>query len=548
MASSWSWRHAWLLPALLWWGLAGAQPVPVPLGTHAVPPPVTMAPPFDLEAARADDLARAHDGKIPLYGRFLPVFASPHATGRWDDGPGEGRTWRQEVRSPGAMALELFFVDVHLPDGAALFVHTPDGALVLGPYSAADVTPEGRLSTTLLPGDAAIIIYHEPHAVLGQGRLVLERIAHAYALTDAERAANCQVDVNCSEGEGWEAQRDAVVRIRVVTGAGTGWCTGTLMNNTARDCTPYILSAMHCTEESSPGHFPEFQFRFNFQRSACGSGSSPIQVLTGCTRVTDSNDGGGELGSDFVLLRLYQRVPSDFHAFYAGWDATNNAASGGVGIHHAGGNEKRISTCTTPLTTTAWWLGSGSHWLVYWSGTENGHGVTEPGSSGSPFFNPAGRVVGTLTGGNSCCTLNGCGAATGPDQPDKYGKMSYHWTNNPNSSSQKLRNFLSPGPNVPVFDGAYEPCAEVGVPERPVRRAVLLPNPTFGPLEVRLDGAPLGEAWLRVVDAAGRQVHHEALQGRDRVRMDGTTWGAGLYVLLLDEAGHRTVLGRVSVL
>lgn len=540
----------WTLLAMGSWAPCVAQSSSMPYGHLPGPVPVVLATAFDHAGAMADDHVRAHEGQLPLYGRFVPVYAAPASTGRWDEVPGRGRVWRQEVRSPGAQAIELFFADAHLPPGATVHVYEPSGSFVQGPFTQADVGADGGFSTTLLLGDAAIIVYHEPHAVRGQGRFTLQQLVHAYNLSEADRGGSCHVDVNCSEGEAWEAQRDAVVRIRVVIPAGTGWCTGTLMNNTAQDCTPYILSAMHCTEQSTMANFNQYQFRFNFQRSGCGSGSSSIQVLTGCTRIADSNDGGGDLGSDFVLLRLNNDVPDNFNAFYAGWDATTAAISSGVGMHHPGGNEKRISTCTTPLTTTTWWLGTGAHWLVYWSATENGHGITEGGSSGSAFFNPAGRVVGTLTGGLSCCTVEGCDlAGSGPEQPDKYGKMSYHWTNNPNIASQKLRNFLSPGPNVTTFDGSYDPCAWIGVEEQAVERsAVIMPNPADGPFEVRLHFMPSSNATIEVMDAAGRLVHAAPLNGRDRITLDGRTWGAGLYMLCLVADEMRMVVGRVSVI
>jgi len=92
-----------------------------------------------------------------------------------------------------------------------------------------------------------------------------------------------------------------------------------------------------------------------------------------------------------------------------------------------------------------------------WSGTENGHGVTEGGSSGSPIFNSGGQIVGQLTGGGSFCNEVQPG---GQNQPDFYGKMSYNWTSNGNTDIVELENFLDPGnTGLTELGGTYVPCA-----------------------------------------------------------------------------------------
>ena len=82
------------------------------------------------------------------------------------------------------------------------------------------------------------------------------------------------------------------------------------------------------------------------------------------------------------------------------------------------------------------WSVPGYHWRVEWMETVTNWGVTEGGSSGSPLYNAAGQVVGTLTGGGSFCTS--------PTSDDFFGKMDRHWDDNPNSASQKLKLWLDP--------------------------------------------------------------------------------------------------------
>ena len=135
----------------------------------------------------------------------------------------------------------------------------------------------------------------------------------------------------------------------------------------------------------------------------------------------------------------------------------------GVGIHHPSGDVKKISTYTQNTSSIS--LGAfGSHWRVYWVETVTDHGVTEGGSSGSHLFNEEGLSIGTLSAGLSACTNGGAGGGTGPNQPDYYGKMSFHWDDNPNPADEKLELWLDPaGTGQTVLHGAY-PDQDAAVP------------------------------------------------------------------------------------
>lgn len=497
---------------------------------------------FDKEEAAADDAWRAAAGKLPLYARFVRAAADLSDRGAWSEMPGGERIWRTRVTSPGAQAIELFFTDAHIPNGAQVHVYDPSGSNVLGGYTQAHVQPDGSLATEMIPGESCVVEYHEPASVRGEGSLRLTRLLHAYALEEALLTGACEVDVNCSEGTEWADQRDAVVRIRVITSSGAGYCTGTLMNNTANDCKGYILTAFHCTEESVAGDFPSYQFRFNYQRSACGMGSATGNGLTGCAFRAGSQDQGGTYGSDYALLELTSAIPASYTPYWAGWDVNSNAAPSGVCIHHPDGDVKKVSTFTSAASSSTWSGNtSGSHWRVIWTATSNGHGVTEPGSSGSPLFNPSKRVVGTLTGGSSCCTVNGCGLpGSGPTAPDFFGKMGYHWwENNPNPAAEELHWWLAPITGPAFQNGSRNPCGPIGIDELGSIRPSLFPNPTRGSFTVRLPEGHEGADEVQVLDATGRLVLRAPLLGHS-ASFDAATWAAGAYLIRILDDG-RTV-------
>lgn len=507
----------------------GAVPLSVALGLDSEMVPSAYAQPFDPDAAAMADGQREADGKVPLYGRFVACEAALPSHGLWTELPGGDRLWRLEVVSPGALSVELFFEDVHLPNGAQVHVIGPDGGSWFGGYTAAHVR-DGLLSADLVMGERCVIEYHEPAAVRGEGSLLLRRLAHGYRSVSVRepgsRSGECQVDVACSEADAWQDQVRSVMRIRVVDPVGVGFCTGVLMNNSAQDCKPYVLTANHCTMDSNTGNFSSFQFRWNYQQSLCDGTSTTINGfnVVGCTRRADSNDNGGDNGSDFTLVELNAPVPASVNAYYAGWDAANTAPAGGVCIHHPDGDYKKISTFTSTAVSTSWGGPSGTHWRVTWAPTLHGHGVTEGGSSGSPLFNSAKRVVGTLTGGSSFCDT--------PTAPDYYGKMSYHFgTGNPNPTAEELKFYLAPVFNVTSLNGSSNPCATIGIEERLLPKPEVSPNPSSDRFNVLLPEAIAeADAW-EARDLAGRTIALGRVTAT-RFIVDASAWSDGVYLLI----------------
>ena len=157
----------------------------------------------------------------------------------------------------------------------------------------------------------------------------------------------------------------------------------------------------------------------------------------------------GNTGSDFYLVCLNDLVPAAYDPFFLGWDRQNVPSPEGVCIHHPQGDIKKISTYDQS-TVSSQWSNNGvqSHWMVSWTETPDGHGVTESGSSGSPLFNEHGLIVGTLTGGESSC-----GNTEGADF---YGKFFYHWTSNGSQTGDQLEPWLDPDhEGALVLGGTY---------------------------------------------------------------------------------------------
>lgn len=481
-----------------------------------------------------------------------------------DLAPGHSGQVAAAVRFPGVAGLALHFDDFHLPVGVRMWVTDAHGIWQEGPYDFRDNDAHGRIATGDVPGEVAVIRLEVPQGLEGEVRLHMEGVAGLFRDVHAARGGSqpCEVDVACPEITGWECQRDATVRLSIIEGGGSYLCSGAMVNTTALDCRQYMLTALHCASEVTDEEFTLLKVYYNYERPECGEGNGLLnRRRTGVIRLADSDDiqGNNFDGSDFLLVEVEDEIPSSWDVYYAGWDASGSGAQSGVGIHHPSGDVKKVSTFTQNTSSIS--LGDfGSHWRVYWVETETNHGVTEGGSSGSHLFNQHGLSIGTLSAGLSACTNGGAGGGTGPNQPDYYGKMSFHWDDNPNPADEKLQLWLDPaGTGATVLHGAYpddaaaQPCGPDGaceaiadVAQMDLARSVRIhPNPAQDRIFVRWSrGEWTGQGNLVLRDAAGRVVHAEPWWG-GVAAIDAASWPRGLVFLSVELPGGAQVTRRV---
>ncbi|MFW5659618.1 MAG: T9SS type A sorting domain-containing protein, partial [Bacteroidota bacterium] len=448
-----------------------------------------------------------------------------------------------------------------------LFVYTPDGERVLGAFTSKNNKASGRFATGLIPGDVCMIEYVEPREYPGRVRLSIEAVGHAYRdvpfakrRKDFGSSNTCHVNVNCEEGSDKTDARDATARILVTQGQFTGWCTGVLVNNTAEDGTPYLLSAEHCAYDYDnntllpQSDIDQWVFYFNYESANCENPASeqeiPNHSIVGATRLATSDDEGGETGSDMLLLELSERPQDHFEVYYAGWDRTdygllNPPPSSGFSIHHPVGDIKKISTFSDQLISTSY--GSNplldSHWQVTWSSTPNGHGVTEGGSSGSALFNNDQQVIGTLTGGSSTCDDSGA--------PDEYGKFSYHWSSNGSAANRQLAPWLDPNNSgTETLSGRrFVVSSRPAAPGRYTSNTIPLivkvyPNPSTDRFTLEMLPKLATGASVEVYNTIGGRVNARinregATEGKLSVDLAGNA--AGLYFIKLRNGKYSTI-------
>jgi PKD repeat protein len=384
--------------------------------------------------------------KLYRVGVEVPVSISPINSGQWDNLPGGGRIWRVTLVCTGAQAMGINYNEIHLPQGTDLFVYTPDQKFVIGALTTEEVPSNLKFATRPLSGDALVLEYYEPGWVKEQAILDIAGMVYIYRGFDEQNfekiksvsSGTCEVNVNCSEGENWQKQKQGVVKILTKVGSRYYACSGSVLNNTAQDFKGLLLTASHCSKDASGGvssaaDYAQWIFYFNYEYSGCVPSGTTQSTIVGVRKLAIGAT-TSDIGSDFLLMKSLKNIPAQYNAYYCGWDAVNGNSSSGVCIHHPDGDVKKISTYTSSLGTGTWGSTPDTHWLVTWAQTTNGYGVTEGGSSGAPLFDKDGLVIGTLTGGDSQCS-NETGV-------DKFGKVAYSWESNGTTADKQLKPWL----------------------------------------------------------------------------------------------------------
>ncbi len=421
--------------------------------------PAVVTPAVDLVKIRLEDEENDRTNSPIRFAIPFKVHYSLSNSGKWEELPGGDRIWRLRIHCPGAQSVNFLYDDFYMPEGGLFYIYSPDRSRILGAFGAHNNRPYSGFATAVLTGEEAILEYYEPVEHRGQGRIAVSQIAHGYRFFGEDGSeglgdsGSCQVNVNCSpEGDNWQTEKRSVARIVV---NGSSLCTGTLINNSAQDCTPYFLTANHCIEGSYDAvtnpNIPGFVFYWNYERPGCpNTGTPPDETTVGATVVANPSVGGNAAASsDFALLRLNSNPADVYSVHFAGFDASGQPGTGGVGIHHPAGDAKKIATHNITPTSVV----SDHYWRVFWLQTANGWSVTEGGSSGSGLFNSNKKLIGQLFGGFAGGQPNCSNPAN--DEGD-YGKLSWSWNNDgATDSRRRLRDWLDPvgGGSITVVNG-----------------------------------------------------------------------------------------------
>ncbi len=412
---------------------------------------------FDLQKLQNEDAIESQAKDIP------PRFGNPfHVNfGYTNSGTKEvlsdgSKIWRLKIKSSGANSINLIFDKFNMPAGSSLFIYNESKKQITGAFTEQNNSFNGKFSTTPVGGDVITLEYNAPSYVTEEPLINISVVVHAYKnvfhlaekLTDDYGGSgSCNRNIICPEGDPYRNQiRGAIL---LLLSDNTRICSGSMINNTRNDGTPYMLTANHCWDSSSD----TWIVMFNYQSALCPnlSGDGPTNMTISGTTLMAKN-----AYSDFCLVKLSSKPPVSYNTYYNGWNHSNVPATSGFCIHHPDCDVKKISFSTTPYTPTSYnnpaVPGDSTHWHVLWASIPSTGltPITEPGSSGSPLFDQNKRIVGQLHGGPSSCTAS--------DKSDYYGKFSSSW-NYGTTPATRLRDWLDSVNTGVMFLEGYDPNA-----------------------------------------------------------------------------------------
>ncbi|TLX71535.1 T9SS type A sorting domain-containing protein [Labilibacter sediminis] len=360
--------------------------------------------------AHLQESKKQKNGQALTFAHQFTVNYTPDNSGVWHVTDEGVKIWRLSISSPGAYSINLIFDRYKLPKGAKLFIYNTDHSEVIGAFTKKNNKPSGVLATAPVAGDQIIVEYQEPVKAEFKGELLIGAVNHdflgVHKLLSLKvgffgDSGSCNEDISCYDENNELDIRRSVGKLIV---DGRQLCTATLINNTAQDGKPYIITGSHCYNLDKDGSSTVFYM--NYEVPYCSDnieGTKLHSVSGGTTRVRADS-------MDIALVELEEVPPAHYRPYYAGWTLNSSPSKPFIGIHHPQGDVKKISTSLTDLIPVTCGLNSGYpdyspfvknfHWLVSRWAT----GTTEAGSSGSGIFDINNKLVGTLSGGEANCT------------------------------------------------------------------------------------------------------------------------------------------------
>lgn len=545
------------------------------------------------EQYAAEDKADGITGATKPFRVAAPVFAdiTLQNSGSWFYAKNGDKVWRLQVAVEDAKALHFEYDAFALPAKVRLFVYNESKRQILGAYTSSNNDASGMFAHEMVQGSKVTLELVVPAGVATSDiRFHLSKVwayyrgvdyMNYYASaeegtaarpTDAGHSSSCNVNAICPQGQNYHPSKNAVAKMTI----NGGWCSGTLVNNTAGDCKLYFLTASHCdgSNSFSDATFTTVLFTFNFETPDCNGTTGPAgNTVIGANfraRSFYPSFSGGPTGSsrmvgDFLLLELKSTPLAAWNVNFAGWNLDTDLPSlvsdpvkRYIGFHHPSGDFKKLcyGKAVDPTGTFNQNTIPGTHWYIAYPDADGGG--MEGGSSGSGLFDGEGRLIGDLSGGSNPA-VGSCENAFGEQMTKAglYSKFSYNWENNFDNNQAdygakyRLKDWLDPG-NTQAFttDVRSIPCTSVGIIDQELLESAVtvFPSPSTGIVHAKVNFAKPTDLKIDIYNVVGARQQQYRLDKitSGQYTFDLSTLPSGIYIFNINEGG--TTISKKVVL
>lgn len=456
----------------------------------------------------------------------LPHAVSAVRSGQWTR-VGAVHRWTYAVHVPDAVSLSFHASRLVLPPSAVLQVRS---AATTATYRASDTRDDFwsrvqvgdslELALEVAASESTQVVLEISSLQVGFRGLSPDVPSHPLLGRVQPQAAG-DPDTQCVENYACHVTtaNDAAGRASVALLIGNTYlCTGTLINNTSHDNTPYIITARHCQNGVYGGGNPAVASTVTVYWNALSACGMPLgSVLYDAV-------GERQIGArtvveqqDHWLMRL-DSAPAADNAVFAGFDASPGPVIDGYTVHFALAYHKQF---------TRWqgqaWASSGTGVLGTSFNSDmldviNGFGVTGPGASGAALFSNNDRILGVMSLAKHSGTLsryNICPLPAPPVPDSTNGPVSFNalsgvWNSMADQTSTTgaltLQSVLDPGNTGAISAGsvALTPMSfRSSVMVAPPNSAVTLTWDGGTASQCIASGGISGDGWNGAVPVAG---------------------------------------------
>lgn len=342
--------------------------------------------------------------------------------------------YSMKLNADKALNISLQFSEFQLRPNAILQIRTDFE--ITENITAKDNNPSKIWATRIYQGGVLYITLSVPKKEISEIKVKINKIGFGFRqigggfFGNPGNSGNCNINVLCPAGTGWENERNSVA---LIVSGGNEICTGTLVMNTCGTNVPYLLTANHCLNSTVANWV--FQFQTWSTDCVTNTGWREDVQFNGCELRANN------AATDFALVELNQTPQANSGIRYSGWTRDPNPAITTTSIHHPSGDLMKISHDFQPPVSVPWPGFANNHWRATFD-----QGIVQHGSSGSALYDENHRILGQLHGNqNNICNIgdNNCFCTVQLPSIGEYGRFDISWTGG-GTNATRLSNWLDP--------------------------------------------------------------------------------------------------------